>query len=200
MAVRAEESLCYPCHAKASTEFGAAHHHDVDDADQAASGARIECTMCHNPHLASRANPLVSPDNPLSVWTASSPRDFCLACHDGARPDAVKFPASSNGSGWNQSGFVGSRHDITLGGDCTLCHNPHGTGNRSTLLANYTIASSASYSEYAYQICFTCHSASVTVNGENAFKECHKKHVREERAPCILCHNAHAPATRVKAA
>jgi len=193
MSLAAEESLCYTCHTSTEDEFAKANHHDVAAADQAAHNSRVECTLCHNPHIITRDQPLVNPDNLLAVWTQTSPRDFCLACHDAAAPAAVRFPATSPGTGWNQSRFVGTRHDVVLGGDCTLCHNAHGSDFRSTLLANYTVTDNASASQAAYQACFNCHDYSKTIDQQNAFYSRHQLHVVSERGPCITCHNAHGP-------
>lgn len=191
MAVAFEETMCLDCHQGVEAEFGLSSHHDVSDSEQAVNGSRIECTMCHNPHLATESQPLVSPDSVTSKWTNSSPRDFCLACHDGAPPSAVDFPSSSSGSGWDQSDFVGSHHDTELAGDCTLCHSGHGSNNRSTLHSNYSIGNYTNPSEAAYQACFDCHDVNATIYQRNAFNEYHQKHVAEEDAPCIACHNPH---------
>lgn len=193
MATGIEETLCYTCHTGVQAEFGGASRHDVYDGEQIVHGSRVECTMCHNPHMASAAEPLVDPDDVTARWTAASPREFCLACHDGAPPAAALFPVAPQGTGYNQAAFRSSRHDVTLGGDCTLCHSAHGTDNRSTLRAAYTVADNTALSEAAYQLCFDCHSYSLTVQQANAFASRHSQHAGSFRAPCIACHNAHAP-------
>ncbi|MBI3000118.1 MAG: hypothetical protein HYY46_16950 [Deltaproteobacteria bacterium] len=73
-----QENLCYTCHDgtvtttanvyaqfNGSTNFqisgGINQRHDVSDADQLFSGAVVECTNCHNPHLANGTNKLINP-------------------------------------------------------------------------------------------------------------------------------------------
>ena len=53
------------------------------------------------------------------------------------------------------------------------------------------------YNEYStgdgdYAICWTCHDEEDTIERENAFEFRHEKHVRDERSPCIVCHDVHA--------
>jgi predicted CXXCH cytochrome family protein len=72
-------------------------HHDVSDADQAFSGAKLECLSCHGAHAASTASPTTDPVAPLVPWTGSA-NAFCLRCHaGGSGPDAPGFPAGVTG-------------------------------------------------------------------------------------------------------
>lgn len=73
-------------------------HHDISDADQAYSGARIECTSCHGAHAASAEVPLADPQAPTVPWTGTV-SSHCLACHEGGAgpldpgaPPGVVFP------------------------------------------------------------------------------------------------------------
>jgi len=65
-------------------------HHDISDADQSFSGAKIECLDCHGAHTSGASQPLVDPFSTLTPWTNDGNR-FCLSCHDGgagpANPD-----------------------------------------------------------------------------------------------------------------
>lgn len=72
-------------------------HHDISDADQAFSGAKIECTNCHGVHTASRSQPLADPFDTTSPFTGAI-NDFCLACHNGgANPASPGFPNGVSG-------------------------------------------------------------------------------------------------------
>ncbi len=72
-------------------------HHDVSDADQAWSGARIECLNCHGAHAVGESQPLVDPFNLAAPW-AGSDNEFCISCHwGGYGPDDPGLPASVDG-------------------------------------------------------------------------------------------------------
>lgn len=57
-------------------------HHDISDADQAFSGAKIECLNCHGAHNVSAAMPMADPFDTKTAWTGTT-SEFCLACHAG---------------------------------------------------------------------------------------------------------------------
>ncbi len=130
LTVEHEEKLCYTCHDAdpASTDVvthfentrwvaqGAGQwnnpnlntRHDVNDADQTRSGARIECTHCHDPHRVSADNPPMSrlvadPDptdgrvpTPGQSWSGSDfQSEWCLDCHDGSFPPDVTPPTNT---------------------------------------------------------------------------------------------------------
>ncbi len=78
-------------------------HHDISDADQAFSGAKIECLSCHGAHTASQSQPISDPFNTTTAW-AGDGNGFCLSCHaGGASPVDPGFP----------SGVVGPIIDVT---------------------------------------------------------------------------------------
>lgn len=196
--LRQEEGLCYSCHdadGPAATDvqsaFALSVRHNVS-ADDQADGSRVECTNCHDPHVASAAARLVNPDDG-TVWTGGG-RDFCLTCHDGAPPAGVQFPPASTGTGFDKTGFVGTTHDTELDADaCWQCHEPHGSAHLALLKGRYVVDDDNDYAagDGDYEACWRCHDESTIMTEQNAFDEYHKKHVREEGAPCIICHNAH---------
>ena len=198
-ALREEEGLCYGCHdadgpaaSNVMAEFALATHHDVSSADQS-NGARVECVNCHNPHTVSPARKLVNPDDG-TPWGGAG-EQFCLTCHDGAPPAGVAFPATSSGTGYDKSAFIGTPHYAHLGDACRACHSPHGGAYRALLSAEYVVASQNQYTfgDGDYAACWACHSEVAIMQSNNAFGSRHDKHVRDERTPCILCHDAHAP-------
>jgi hypothetical protein len=85
------------CFGSEGTERAVNSHHDISDADQAFSGAKIECLDCHGAHTASASQPVIDPFNPLTPWTGAD-NDFCLSCHGGgAGPTDPGFPPSVSG-------------------------------------------------------------------------------------------------------
>ncbi len=167
----AEEELCFACHdgSVASTDIAATFagteravsrsdallntHHDVTDSDQSYSGAKIECTDCHDPHAASHSAQVTSDPDPGdgrspsagNTWSGSTfISEFCLDCHDNSFPDSVTPPTNTltniytawdpaNGSAADQHGSRDASNNVSLRegsgyrqGDvlqCTDCHN-----------------------------------------------------------------------------
>jgi len=85
---------------------------------------------------------------------------------------------------------------------CTDCHNndgaradqigsagPHGSNYEFILTRQYTTGDNVSESSQAYALCYGCHSR-AGILADQSFRE-HDKHVREERAPCSVCHDPH---------
>jgi hypothetical protein len=70
-------------------------HHDISDADQLASGAKVECLNCHGAHNASADTPIADPSDQSMAWTGPI-NGFCLSCHDGGNgPLDPNFPLQS---------------------------------------------------------------------------------------------------------
>ncbi len=103
-------------------------HHDISDADQAFSGAKIECLNCHGAHAASRTRPLTDPFANTTPWTGSGD-GFCLSCHNGGTgPLDPSFPPGVAGPtidatdprwaslGFNWNNILGG---ACLGGACS---------------------------------------------------------------------------------
>jgi hypothetical protein len=68
-------------------------HHDISDADQAFSGAKIECINCHGPHTSAASQKVTDPSASNVAWTGTL-NEFCLACHAGGHgPNDPMFPA-----------------------------------------------------------------------------------------------------------
>jgi len=90
---------------------------------------------------------------------------------------------------------------------CTDCHNndagpraggggpdgPHGSSYGFLLERNYTIDDDTPESESAYALCYKCHQR-TSILSDNTFSE-HRKHIVEERTPCVVCHDPHGIAT-----
>jgi predicted CXXCH cytochrome family protein len=152
--------LCFGCHPAIGERLSgddASTRHDLLRADQSAHGSRIGCANCHNPHILSKATPIVDPDNPSP--RGGMPRvtdEFCLTCHDESlpTPEGTKAPRGVGGqtvagdiaATWGRDVHGGGRSTTDphlrpeMGyakGDalsCVTCHDPHGSTNRWTLL------------------------------------------------------------------
>ncbi len=97
-------------------------HHDISNADQLFSGAKLECLNCHGAHNASATQPIADPFDTTTAWTGSG-NDFCLSCHGGGTgpldpgfpPDVVGPVIDPNDPLWSTLGFDWT---TILGGAC----------------------------------------------------------------------------------
>jgi len=170
-----------------------------------APNSYVECVNCHNPHLVNATDQVTNPDDKNQLWAPGNETAFCLACHDGAPPAGVTFPATSLGTGFDKSAYVNSTHDSNLRNyGCRHCHDEHGSTYEFNLVAQYVMNDYNVYTfnDGDYALCFACHvetGVAITDGSNNpgkafnAFEDLHEKHVFKEDAPCILCHDAHAP-------
>jgi len=80
---------------------------------------------------------------------------------------------------------------------CTDCHSsdpssnvkgPHGSNFTPMLAYHYDTNDHTSESEYAYQLCYTCHSRNSILNNESFPK--HREHI-DDKIPCSACHDSH---------
>jgi predicted CXXCH cytochrome family protein len=123
-----EEGFCHSCHdsdgpasSDIAGQFGAPvrwvtapagplnnlnlnDRHDIQYVVQNRSGAKIECTDCHDPHTATAAAPWVAdpdPDDGRVPGTgdilpgADFLTEWCLDCHDGSFPATVTPPSTT---------------------------------------------------------------------------------------------------------
>jgi predicted CXXCH cytochrome family protein len=90
-----------------------------------------------------------------------------------------------------------SPQTITTMISCIDCHNkdsssgtkgPHGSNYPYLLAFNYETVDFSTESEYAYQLCYTCHSRNSILNNESFPR--HRQHLEDE-APCSACHDPH---------
>ena len=135
---------------------GVNSHHDLSDADQTFSGAKLECLNCHGAHAAAASQPLADPFNTTTPW-AGTGNGFCLTCHSGGNgPAAPGFPPGVVGPTnalrglescdytgtpwWVEYTWTHSAHGPDSkrgwpeysGGPsyelpCLVCHDPHGS-------------------------------------------------------------------------
>ncbi|MHC5022804.1 MAG: cytochrome c3 family protein [Planctomycetota bacterium] len=130
--------------------------HDVQFAAQSISGARVECTDCHDPHSASPGAPLRPDPDPSDgrvpgtgaiLAGADFQTEWCLDCHDGSMPVTVTPPATAladvrstfqaddahglrGGRPTLKSGYGWAEDDVL---SCTTCHTNRHVAARTNL-------------------------------------------------------------------
>jgi len=107
----------------------------------------VEAEMCEACHE-------YSGEGHRFTTTAEPISDACVACHDDPRAG---------------HGLV---HGAAADGDCTICHDPHGSDN-----AHLLVAAGAA-------LCETCHENPASAGGT--------VHPPAGEGECLLCHNPHA--------
>ncbi|MCP3905257.1 MAG: hypothetical protein GY715_16650 [Planctomycetes bacterium] len=174
-------ALCFACHDDVQDCFE--HATLVHGPAQGDHG----CTTCHAPHGSSQPGLLRQSRDAL-----------CLGCHD--RPvDAGGGQPLKNVAAQLRAGP--NRHGALRDGDCTACHQPHGTASARLLRAPYPTKFYASYSADTYALCFGCHEEqrawteqqTSTTGFRNGDANLHWKHVQGAKGrACHVCHDPHA--------
>ncbi len=136
-------------------------HHDISNADQAFSGAKIECLNCHGAHNVSQSAPLADPFNTTTVWTGTT-NSFCLSCHNGGTgPSAPGFPSNVTGPtiamrGLESCGYTSAPWYV----DYTWTNGMHGPSSKRGW-AGYSGAPSHD------MLCLDCHDAHGSYTATN---------------------------------
>ncbi len=129
------------------------------------------CTTCHQVTVEAVDKSTKHPGN-LTITLTQSGADLCYMCHE---PKNKKKTV----------------HAPIMGGDCTSCHNPHGSPNKAMM------------KEVMPKVCFSCHPESMVQHkvmhapvaaGDCA--SCHDNHqsdypnrlLQEGNALCFTCH------------
>lgn len=153
------------CWGTEGTMRGVNSHHDISNADQLFSGAKLECLNCHGAHLVSKTSPLADPFNLNTNWVGTG-NDFCLSCHNGGTgpaspgfPSSVKGPTiplrglescNYGGSPWwvdyrwsntahgprSKRGWTGYSGAPQYNMLCLDCHDSHGSFTETNTLGN----------------------------------------------------------------
>ncbi len=190
------EQSCFRCHNGTTTDhYGVAAMSVADRATQVvfsrasthpvsgnASGSRVACVNCHNPHEVSNASKISSPTNTYlpAAWATKDDRtQFCMSCHNGTVPSAwsvspslVPTPvvigaaktAISNKSPnqarshWIPNGSISAGEIQT----CDDCHDKHGSA-APKLLGTYQAASNVN----------TIGALTITANDNRVCQACH---------------------------
>ena len=93
------------------------------------------------------------------------------------------------------------KHEPVGEGDCSTCHDPHGSDFTSILLAMYPPRFYSEFKEENYELCFQCHDASLVetketseaTNFRDGTRNLHYVHVDLKKGrTCRACHEVHA--------
>ena len=142
---------------------------------------------CHDPHVSDYVKQLVK-----------QPVESCNICHD----KALDGP---NGKIKNMKDFL-SKNKIVHGpikqGDCSSCHNTHGSDNFRILRKYLNPAFYAPFDPKNYELCFNCHEKTLVLdpqtssltNFRNGDQNLHFVHVNKtvKGRTCRSCHDEHA--------
>jgi predicted CXXCH cytochrome family protein len=173
--------LCISCHANVGKDALAADHkHSVVTSDQG-------CLNCHTAHGGN-----------LAALMKKEPIDVCMSCHN----QQVKTPTGrtvASVAEVKDPKLV--KHGPIRDGNCSGCHNTHGSQVARLLVKPYPETFYQPFSQEKYELCFTCHDQQLVelpetaglTNFRNGESNLHYIHVnREKGRNCRACHNAHA--------
>ena len=207
-------ALCFTCHIDMQGEIKKKVVHP------ALGGG---CTSCHDPHgsaakkffsaegagLCYQCHPQVESKlkSAKSVHPPIKTERSCASCHAAHASDAPKLlPKSGKDLCLScHKGFIKKEQTVLHGpikdGNCTPCHDPHGTPYDKLLISGYTTEFYVTYSDKEFQFCFTCHNRDLLRNPTTTYatgfrdgnKNLHYIHVnRKDRGKsCKACHVIH---------
>lgn len=146
-----------------------------------------KCLACHDPHVSDYVKQLLK-----------EPVESCMMCHD--RP--LDTP---RGKIVNMKEFLKENkdsHGPIKQGDCSGCHNTHGSDNFRILRKNITPVFYAPFDPKNYDLCFNCHEKTLVLDPKtttltgfrNGEQNLHFVHVNKsvKGRTCRACHDAHA--------
>lgn len=144
------------------------------------------CIACHDPHGTTRPKML----------KAENTKDLCLRCHSKPlkRQEDGKMLLDIGQHLMNNEKW----HGPIIDGECTGCHNPHGSNNHRMLKRPFPTTSTTAFAPEKY-VCFKCHpSEKVTEKYTTTFtnyrkgeKNLHNIHVEVSLITCGTCHDFH---------
>jgi predicted CXXCH cytochrome family protein len=173
--------MCYDCHKKQQKYIEAVHikHNAVVEGEL--------CLNCHTPHASK-----------LPRQLRNAPMDLCLVCHN-------KEIETPYGNIRNMAVFIEDNsyvHGPIKRGDCSACHNPHGSDFWRIVNKQFPQEFYSPFSLGMYELCFSCHEKTSALTEEttaitgfrNGEANLHFKHVNKEYKgrTCKACHNIHA--------
>jgi predicted CXXCH cytochrome family protein len=173
-------SLCLNCHEQILSDLPLAESlHGAFEGENA-------CTMCHTPHASAYDGLLIDDSCQL-----------CFRCHSEPILSAAGTMIPSMEALIEDSPVV---HEPAEYGECTTCHRPHFSAERSLLREHYPELDYAPFDPGAYALCIECHDPGLVekeFTTETSFREgdwnLHFVHVnREKGRSCGICHQPHA--------
>lgn len=175
------QGLCYMCHDDKQAEI------QNNKVRHAGLETPKKCVACHDPHFSDYVKQLVQ-----------KPMDLCMKCHS---KEYVQGKSRTANMAEILAGNS-SKHGPILQGDCSGCHNPHGSNNFRILNANFPPVFYSAYDAKNYELCFECHEKDLantqnttTMTGFRDGKQnLHFVHVNKKvkGRTCRACHDAHA--------
>jgi predicted CXXCH cytochrome family protein len=174
--------LCFTCHDETRQQvMGAAVSHDT------AVMQGQSCLNCHTPHGGN-----------LAALMRDEPAELCLDCH--------VEPIDANGRTVASLASLDDpavhAHGPIADGQCSGCHQPHGSAHRDLLTKPYEQDLYREFSIDQYAFCFQCHDPMLaiqpaeegqpTTSFRNGALNLHAVHVNDRwgRA-CFACHETH---------
>lgn len=145
-----------------------------------------KCANCHSPH-----------GSDLPVMLADKEVDLCLDCHN--EPMETESGPIINMKAWIENNP--ERHGPIREGNCTLCHQPHGSQHFRILSHRFPRRFYSPFSTEVYELCFQCHEETLVLDEltaaltdfRNGNKNLHYVHVNQKRGrTCRACHEVHA--------
>jgi predicted CXXCH cytochrome family protein len=145
-----------------------------------------KCANCHAPHGSDVPGLLLDQEVNL-----------CLGCHD----EPLETPSGTiiDMKTWLKNNP--ERHGPIREGNCTLCHQPHGSQHFRILAYEFPRKFYSPFSVEVYDLCFQCHEGTLVLDEQttaltdfrNGSKNLHYVHVNQERGrTCRACHEVHA--------
>lgn len=226
--VSAQRELCLSCHESVKAQLAGAHiHTPVIEGCLACHGAHGGeppgllvrrsnelCLGCHEAVAKDLA------ERPADLHGALKAEDSCVSCHlahAGSDPALVPAPLAARCLGCHDrvielpggrrirsvaSEIAGAKHlhGPAGEGDCGSCHRSHSSPHRALLAKAHPAPPYSSFSESAYELCFSCHDKALveeeptTLTGfRDGERNLHRLHVhRDKGRTCDLCHAAHS--------
>ena len=176
---------------KAGEEFCFTCHPDIDEKVKKSkskhAGLYLDkgCGTCHQPHFSSSERLL----NNKEI-------DLCLTCH--SEKNAISSKSPKDIAIELKKTFL---HGPVAQGQCSVCHDPHGSKFDKLLKGTYPESIYASYDPEVYGLCFSCHDQELLTkesgkatdfrNGSQNLHYLHAAIPRKGRT-CRACHQPHS--------
>lgn len=174
------EKFCFSCHSDIEDKFNKSRSKH--------GGAYFDkqCSTCHQPHY-----------SPYESLLNNKQLDLCLSCHSDKKAISAQTP--TNIALELKKTFV---HEPVAQGDCSGCHDPHGSKYMTLLTGPYPDTFYAPYEQDLYDLCFSCHDKELLTNPNtekatsfrNGSANLHNLHASIPRKgrTCQTCHQPHA--------
>jgi predicted CXXCH cytochrome family protein len=175
------ESLCMDCHKRVGRNAKNAR------VKHAALYRDEKCSACHSTHYSQHSSLLIDEE-----------QNVCLSCH-GQDDFSKSDPLSNIAREMRGKEFL---HGPLEDGQCSSCHNPHGSDNFRLLTGRYPDSFYQPYTTGSYDFCLQCHDknllrfeeTSIYTEFRNGKQNLHFVHVanKYKGRSCRACHEPHA--------